>query len=136
MLIEQLKSHGFVHGIDVHWKNDMSEFKLRPVNEEVLKTKSIIYCWFDAYNNVAMNVGLTSQTIKARFFYSSGYEKWLNGLIEKDKDRPIRYKWLDYFNQCRSGEVKIYYKPCNPALLRTEEIQMMAALRPILNVKR
>ena len=132
---DKLTTLGFRPALTMHWVDGPGTFKITPVNGdvEILKTRSVVYAWYDRHNDVVMNVGLTGQSLKARFIYKSGYEHWLNGSLA---DSPIRRRWLEYIATSRSGLIEIHIRPCDPCALGQEESRLMDALDPRLNVRR
>jgi hypothetical protein len=132
---DKLATFGFRAALMMHWVDGPGTFKVTPVNgdAETLRTRSVVYAWYDRHNDVVMNVGLTGQSLKARFMYKAGYEHWLNGALG---DSRIRRAWLDHIKTSRPGLIEVHVRPCDPSVLRQEETRFMAALNPKLNVRR
>jgi len=131
----KLATLGFRAALTMHWVDGPGTFRITPVNgdEEILKNRSVVYAWYDRLNDVVMNVGLTSQSLKARFLYKAGYEHWLNGSLA---DSPIRQRWLGHIATSRSGSIEIHVRSCDSAVLDQEEARLMNVLNPKLNVRR
>ena len=137
MSLDKLTRLGFRHALTMTWAGGgPGTFKIVPLNEDILRVRSVIYAWYDRHNDVIMNVGLTSQTLKARFLNAAGYEHWLNASRKDRIDRPIRHRWLDHIKSSKSGLIEVHIRPCDEGLLNQEENRFMNELNPVLNVRR
>lgn len=136
--LKKLRNIGFDKVFTMTWMaGGVGSFKIEPKDDLVLSKKSVVYVWYDKLNSKVMYVGRTGQTLKARFLYAAGYEKWLNGQREGDVETPVRYRWLNYLSQeCQSGEVEVYALPCLPETLHSDEFRFMQEFNPVLNVHR
>lgn len=128
-----LKQYGFRHALTLNWVSIPGTFKIVPINDDILKVRSVIYSWFDRHNNVVMNVGLTSQTLKARFINKAGYERWLNA---PRKDTPIWHRWIDHIKTSQPGLIEIHIHEFTESLLEEEEHRFINILKPALNIRK